>query len=356
MDDAPQTDDTPHAEGRGRAARSRTSVTIVDVADKAGVSIKSVSRVLNGEKYVRAEMRERIQAAIDALGFVPKLGARSLRGKHFVLGLLFDTSKGQYLLEIQNAAMKSCREARHHLIVESLSPDIVNDPDALAAQLHGLQVDGVAVLPPLCDNVILLNELEAQRIPYTRIAPTIALGRSSAVVVDDDAAVREMVRYLWDLGHRRIGFITGSVAHRSAHRRRDAFVSELTTLAGAVPDKLVEQGDFSFDSGLAVGTRLIELDERPTAIFASNDEMAAGVIAAAMTKGLRLPGDLSICGFDDSPIARLTWPPLTTICQPLNKMASAAFAHLLNDPGSHSLQRLDLKLIVRMSTAPLLRG
>jgi LacI family transcriptional regulator len=248
--------------------------------------------------------------------------------------------------------MKSCREARYHLVVESVSPDTIADREALGLQLHGLQVDGLAVLPPLCDNLAIRDELEQQDIPYTRIAPTIELGRSSAVIVDDDGAVREMVRHLWSLGHRRIGFITGSLLHLSAYRRREAFVSEMAALVGQPAACIIEQGDFSFDSGIAAGGRLLDRSERPTAIFASNDEMAAGVIAAAMMRKLTLPDDLSVCGFDDSAIARFTWPPLTTIAQPLGKMAGVAIAQLLDRPEKHMHQRLDLKLVIRASTAP----
>lgn len=340
-----------------RASRRRSSVTIVDVARRAGVSFKSVSRVLNREKHVRPEMRDRVQAAIDELGFVPNLGARSLPGrKQYALGLLFDTLKGQYLLEVQHAAMKSCRDAQYHLIVESLAPETVADPGALAQQLHSLQVDGLAILPPLCDNFDVLAELERQDIPYTRIAPTRELERSSAVIVDDDRAVRDMVQHLWGLGHRRIGFIKGNIAHDSAHRRCAAFVAEMDVLAAQGGSYVLEQGDFSFESGIEAAGRLLDAPDRPTSIFASNDEMGAGVIAAAMMRGLALPADLSVSGFDDSPIARCTWPPLTTICQPLGQMASMAMGHLLGDSAEPVLQHIELKLIQRGSTAPPGRG
>lgn len=223
--------------------RIKSKPTIVDVARLAGVSFKTVSRVINNQSYVGDATRTRVLEAIDALSFVPNMGARTIRGgRHMTIALLFPERKSQYQMEVQDAALGACRNAGYHLIAESLGAEVLQNKDQIAAQLSDLRVSGFIVMPPVCDSHELIETLQELSLPYSRLAPGEHLKSGAEVVVDDAAAVRTMVDHLWSLGHRRIGFIVGNASHTSSRIRLGAFLDHFARLAGTVPLDMVRQG------------------------------------------------------------------------------------------------------------------
>lgn len=310
--------------------------TIMDVADRAGASIKTVSRVINGLPHVRPAMRARIEAAIEALDFVPNSAARSLAGtRSFVIGAFFDNPSPSYIVALQRGAMTACREAGFHLVIEevdSSAPDLARQ---MQAMLANARLDGVILSPPLTDNPVILDALEARGLRYVRLAPVSFPGRSSSVTIDDHAAAMEIAQYLWSLGHRSFAVVTGPASHGCSSPRLEGFLESVHALGGDPQRVRLAPGDFSFRSGMEAGHGILTAADRPTAIFASNDDMAAGVLAAAGKLELQVPRDISVVGYDDSAIARQVWPPLTTIRQPIARMAAES-ARLLIAPDRNS--------------------
>lgn len=330
---------------------NRRQTSIKDVAKAAGVSFKTVARVLNHEPNVRPALRERVFAAAAALGYAPNVAARDLAGgRSHLIGLMFDNPSESYISRVQTGAIARCHETGQHLVVEPLDPsdDARRTLDLI---LSRLRVDGLILTPPVCDNRVVLDAIERAGVRYVRIAPDQDLDRAPRVVMDDEQAAREMTRRLIALGHRDIGFIQGHPDHGATRRRQDGFLAALAEAGlSATPDRIAP-GAFSFESGMVAARRLIEGRPRPTAIFASNDDMALGALSAAAQAGLNVPGDLSIAGFDDSEAAQMAWPMLTTVRQPIDAMSAAA-VDLILDPQPSAERRLDYALIIRGSTAP----
>ncbi len=328
-------------------------ITIVEVAEAAGVSPKTVSRVINGEPHVRPGLSAKVRHAIDRLGYVPNTAARSLAGaRSFMVAALFDNPSPFYLAQLQAGAMNACRDAGYHLVLEQLAIDA---PDAIAdlhRRLRTARFDGVILSPPVTDCGGILDLLEARGIPYVRLSPQTGPARSPAIYCDDAAGARTVGRHLWALGHRRIGFVCGPPGHLASASRRDGFRDALAEL-GARPDQVTEMaGDFSFASGMTAGLHLLG-QVGVSAVFAANDDMAAGVTAAAMRLKRRIPEDVSIVGFDDSPIATLVWPPLTTVRQPIADMAAAAADLLIaRDPPAGPIAPFPTLFVARASTGP----
>jgi LacI family transcriptional regulator len=346
-------DGAPVRRGTSSLRRWPKKVTIIDVAREANVSIKTVSRVLNREKHVSNEKRTIVQGVIDALGFIPSASARALPGGRFyTIGILLEKLGGTYLLDIQLAVMRECQELGYHVIVEEFPRLAGATPRSMRKAVAALPIDGAILLPPASDNEMLLDALDAEHVIYTRMAPAENLARSFAVTMDDEGATRAMVRLLANLGHTRIGFIAGKIGHGAAHRRLNAFRAAIGEFPIDPADVDIRQGDFSFEAGQEQGGALLDSARPPTAIFASNDVMAAGVVAAAGKRGLSVPHDLTVCGFDDSALSRHIWPPLTTIRQPLSDMATLAARQMLRPNDAERIASLPFELIIRGSSAP----
>jgi LacI family transcriptional regulator len=335
------------------------SVTIQQVADLAQVSSKTVSRVLNEEPAVREVTRHRILKAIEALDYRPNLNARGLAGdRSFLIGLFCD-KPGDYLSEFQAGAVQRCRESAFHLMVEpwdSASPDVGRQVNTLLRQLR---LEGVILLPPLSDHPLILSKLAEAAIPTVRIAPKREPSDSPSVGIDDRTAARRMTAHLLDLGHRAIGFIRGPPEHGATEQRYLGFTDEMRARGVPAKPQWVQTGNFIFTDGLACAERMLRGTTRPTAVFASNDDMAAAVICAARQRGLELPRQLSVVGFDDAPVATMVWPQLTTIRQPVREMARVAAELIIRHsprrrgwPQPIPRQQLNFELILRNSTAP----
>ena len=334
-------------------------ITMSDVASGAGVSMKSVSRVINNEPHVSARLRARVEQTIATLGYVPDTAARSLAGaRNFVIGVMFDNPSPNYTMKVISGVYSACTENQYHLRFDNV--DTTQDDASVSRRLDEIvrlsRCDGFVLTPPLSDHVTLLDLLDARGIRYSRVAPGIDVSRASAVMMDDHAAGGDVAAFFHRLGHYRIGIVNGPLLHRAARRRREGFVARMADLN---PDAIIidTEGDFTFEGGIHAGRDLLAARRHPTAIFATNDDMAAGVIAACHRMGLSVPGDVSICGYDDSWAATSVFPFLTTIHQPIEAMAHVA-ATMIIDRRPHDvherLRRLDHQLIERDSTRSLI--
>ena len=332
--------------------------TINDVARAAGVSIKTVSRVLNGEPYVREETRLKVTSAAEALNYRPNISARALAGgRAYLVGLYYDNPSPGYLSEIQLGAISACRRAGYHLLVEELALDEPNLAKRVETLSATVKTDGAILSPPVCDNIEVLDALDSAGVRYVRIAPVSQLERGPYVYMDDHRAAYEMTAYLQSLGHRKIGFVIGHPGHAAARLRHEGDLAAMKDGGCAVQDDWVRQGEFTFRSGLGCGEAMLQGKVRPTAVFASNDDMALGVMTAAHRLGLAVPQDLSVVGFDDSPSAQVIWPQLTTIRQPTAAMAATAAEMVISRAGRSRAEDgpdarlLDFELVVRESAA-----
>ncbi len=335
------------------------TTTIYDVARVAEVSIKTVSRVLNGEPNVRPETRERVLESVAALRYRPSLSARSLAGaRSYLLGLLFDNPSPAYVADVQTGLTARCREAGYHLVVEPVSCDSPDVAGVVEALTGALRMDGLVLSPPVSDSGAVLDVLDRIAMPYVRIAPWSDVDRGARVEMDDRRAAYEMTGHLLRLGHRDIGFIRGHPGHGASRRRFEGYAQAMAVQGLAPKPGWAPQGDFSSESGVYCAQALLDRPDRPTAIFASNDDMALGVMMVAARMGLSVPDQLSVAGFDDSAAAKIVWPPLTTVRQPVVDMAYTAADLLLSrdaDPGQPRARMLDFDLVVRESTGrPLL--
>jgi LacI family transcriptional regulator len=329
-------------------------VTIKDVSKAAGVSIKTVSRVLNKERYVRDDTRERVEAAVAALKFSPSIAARTLAGsKSFQIALIYDNHSPYYIHAIQEGVWTRCREAGVRMLAQPAdvaSPDIAQAVGGLIDETH---VDGIILSSPVTDCAAVLDELEERGIPFVRISPGTNHALTSSVFMDDVQAADDMTTHLINLGHRIIGFIMGHPNHMASEQRLFGYKRALDRAGISFEPRLVRPGEFDFASGALAAESLLALPRRPSAIFASNDDMAAGVLAVAHRLGLAIPGDLSVGGFDDTALAQIVWPPLTTIRQPTRDLAYAAANLLFERVEGAEHRRLQHELVTRASTARL---
>ncbi|MDI7775349.1 LacI family DNA-binding transcriptional regulator [Asticcacaulis sp. EMRT-3] len=306
--------------------------TINDVARLAGVSIKTVSRVMNNEPNVREETRTKVKEAAALLHYRPNLLARSLAGsRSFLIGLLYDNPSSSYVIDMQEGVISRCRDSGYHVLSEpqdSLAPDLGR---AISSLLATIRLDGVILTPPLCDMGQVLDAVEAAGVPYVRVSPSTFPGRSAYVEMDDVQAAYDMTRYLLDRGHTDIGFVRGHPEHGSSHRRYEGYIRAMNEASLKPRLNHMAQGYNSFASGQAAARSLFsDAGDLPTAVFASNDEMAFGVMAYAQQTGIRVPDQVSVVGFDDTPGSLIIWPHLTTIRQPVTDLAHAAADLLLS--------------------------
>ncbi len=331
--------------------------TINDVAALAGVSIKTVSRVVNKQANVRDITRRKVNRAIEHLDYRPNLSARQLASRRsFILALLYDNPSANYLLNVQDGVLASCNARGYDLLVhpcDHKNPEIANE--VISLQQQG-RCDGVVLTPPLSDEPSLISALETKGTPFVPIAPAIRQDNHPWVATTDEAASYEITQHLISLGHRKIGFIRGHPDHKAMATREDGYLRALKAAGIQASEKYIIQGYNSFESGVSAAKKLLGKDDSPSAVFAANDDMAAGVVSVANNLGIRIPAALSVAGFDDTPIATQTWPSLTTIRQPIREMAESA-ARILIDrlDATHQPQLreiIDARLVVRQSTGP----
>ncbi len=338
--------------------RQRNVPTISDVAAQAGVSPMTVSRVINGESNVRDDTRRRVEEAIAALNYAPNAAARTLAGGDDIrIGLLHSNPSFAYLSEFLVGSLDQASRSNVHLVVEKCDDD-GGEAAAVDHLLRG-RIDGVVLPPPLSDSLPILSALEARGIPVVAVATGRAPDWALSVSIDDRQAAYDMTRHLIQLGHVRIGFITGNPNQTASAERLDGYRAALTDAGLTTGSELVAEGMFTYRSGLDAADLLLDSADPPTAIFAANDDMAAATVAIAHRKGLDVPGDLTVCGFDDTALATTIWPELTTIRQPVIEMSRRAVELLVRtirngkaaaaDQPAHVLA--DYELIRRQSDA-----
>ena len=331
--------------------------TIKDVSRAAGVSIKTVSRVLNNERYVGAATAERVRHAMAALAFRPSLAARSLAGRRsHQIALICDNPSPWYVFEMQSGVRDRCEADGVRMIAQPYDRGRPDLTDAIAALIDTTHADGVVLTPPASDRTDVLQLLDARGVRYVRVSPGTRPDASPATLIDNEAAAHAMARHLLQLGHRRIGWVEGHPDYTASAQRAAGFCRALSEAGLSSDPALVAPGRYDFASGEAAGLAMLALPEPPTAICAANDEMAAGVLAAAHRCGLAVPARLSVAGFGDDALARFVWPPLTTIRQPIRALAWHA-ADLLLAPGDGPERRvIAWELIERASTGPAQGG
>lgn len=308
------------------------TATMVDVGREAGVSLKTVSRVLNKEDYVSETTRETVLAAASKLGYKLNQAARTLRsGNAQIIALLVDNPSRSYLQNTHFGALEKCQQLSMQLILDEC-PDGVEDVKRL---MQNISPSGFILSPPVCDDPNIIALLKENDCNYVVISPDDPKSAQLSVTMDDTSAAREMSEYLFALGHKKIGFIAGHPDHSSSKKRLMGFYQAHENRGQTVDESLVQTGYYDYASGLACAEQLLDNPIRPTAIFASNDDMAAAAIAAAYKRNIAIPSELTVVGFDDTPIASIISPQLTTIRQPIDRFASKA-VELLSDHINHN--------------------
>ncbi|HEX7340446.1 MAG TPA: LacI family DNA-binding transcriptional regulator [Rhodanobacteraceae bacterium] len=331
---------------------------IEDVARAIGVSAKTVSRVLNDEPNVSDAMRARVLEGLQGLDYQPNQSARSLAShRSFLIALLYDNPSPNYVTEVQNGVLEACDAQRYSMLVRPLSFEALDFLKQVESFVLQSRPDGMVLTPPICDYPPLLHLLRKHEMPFACISPKdpdVADGVS--IAMDERSAACAMVHHLVTLGHRCIAHISGPSTHGASAWRLAGYRDGLEQAGLNFDPSLVAAGQFSFDSGVAAAHRLFTHKSRPTAIFAGNDDTAAGVLWAAAENGLRVPDDISVCGFDDTPLSRQVWPLLTTVSQPSEEMGRIVTQELLRGikHKGHKSEKvvMPFALRLRQSTAP----
>jgi LacI family transcriptional regulator len=352
------------------------SPTIVDIAREAGVAFKTVARVINGDGPVKQETRERVEAVIARLGYKRNVWARSLRSarSHLIAMVIMPTAFpdaenfsltgeenlaiSSYFNRLQVAAMARCQTAGYHLFVDVQRSGARGIVKHITGMIERADVDGVLLVPPLSDDLAVMKALRKKGVPFVRVSPYQHLELSSYVGIDDRRASCELTRHLLGLGHRDIAYFKGAPDHLSSKARFAGFEEAMRECGAVIRPEWVVDRVYGMRFGAEAAEMLLSKRRRPTALICFNDDVAAGAMTAAYRKGLELPRDLSIAGFDDSPIATALWPALTSVYQPVGTLAAAAAEMLIEEiehGSDHSARKLDYKLVLRDSTAAVHR-
>jgi len=335
---------------------------MVDVAEKAGVSIKTVSRVLNNEPHVKEDLRRRVRQAADEVGYIPSTTARQLRGgRSYSIHMISHSHRSSYVNTVQFGAVQACQSRGYHLMISLVENISEMDWGQLHAKFARLmetsRPDGLLLVPPLSNDQRLSEVLREFDVNVVRVGPHDLSDSIRTVMIDERAAARDLTNYLIDRGHRSIAFQRGKEDQNATQERFRGYRDALAAAGLPFRPELVLPGTFEFASGLEAGDELLKRTDRPSAVFAANDDMAAGIITAAHRLGVSVPEDLSVVGFDDSEVAEKTWPALTTVRQPLLEYGAVAVARLIEAMGegctAEKTECLNYELIERDSVAPI---
>jgi LacI family transcriptional regulator len=348
------------AEARADFAAAGRRPTINDIARLAEVSKKTVSRVINESPFVKEDTREKVSAIMREVAYEPDPQARGLAFRRsFLVGFIYDNPNPQYVVNAQQGILDGLKGSGLELAVRPCD----RASDTFLEEMRGFvqrqKLFGVILFPSVSEDQGLADLLQELDCPYVRVASVALDEKGSMLVTNDAVGGAEAARHLADLGHRRIAHITGPLSFRSAHERRRGFAEGLAERDIALDETWVAPAAYTFESGAARARELLAQAPRPTAIFAGNDEMALGVYQAAREAGLRIPEDLSIVGYDDSPIAARVWPGLTSARLPIRDMGRIAALKLLRraDMGRAEIdERVSPALVVRASTGPAPKG
>ena len=340
------------------------AVTIKHVAAEAGVSLQTVSRVMNNEPNVRPAVQARVNAAVAKLGYVPSISARHLGGSRSYLLLALNdrdrTIEGwrsgegtDWVDQMLLGGMLKCAEFGYRMIFELIDTHSAQVEREVDAAISSLRPDGVILTPPHSDNPAITDLLRRRGLPFARVG-SMAVSEGFAVSMDDAQAAEAATAHLLDLGHRRVGFITGSDEYALSGARLEGHRRALSTRGLPLDPDLIGVGDFSYASGVAAAERFCDLPEPPTALIASNDQMALAALRVAGRRGLDVPRQLAIVSFDDTPIVRFSHPPLTAVVQPIAAMVAGAAQLLIRSKSGEGalpgLTVVPFEIAVRGST------
>ncbi|HEY7808361.1 MAG TPA: LacI family DNA-binding transcriptional regulator [Croceibacterium sp.] len=306
-----------------KTGRHKGAPTISDVARLANCSPMTVSRVINGERSVREQTRQAVLEAIHDLSYKPNRAARRLAGSDQArIALLYSNPSASYLSELLMGGLEQASLSDVHLVVERC--EFERDEFAVVRRLTDSGIEGFLLPSPLCDEQPLLDLLTQLGMSAVAIGAGVGPDHHSAVMIDEFQAAYDMTEHIIKLGHKRVGFIIGNPHQTASALRLEGFQAAMAAHGLEVPPGYLAQGLFSYRSGLDAATRLLNQPDPPSAIFASNDDMAAATVAVAHRLHLDVPVDVSVCGFDDTAIASTIWPELTTIRQPIGEMSRRA--------------------------------
>jgi LacI family transcriptional regulator len=347
----PKTSRKPGLNAEGAAGLGRRA-TINDIARLARVSKKTVSRVINRAPFVKEETRKRVDEVMNELGYVPDPQARGLAlRRSFLVGLVYDNPNAQFVVNAQQGVLDGLRGSGFELVVHPGNRTDAAFLSEVAAFVDRQKLYGVVLLPPVSEMDNLIELLNARGCKYVRVASAKIDDGEHLVMSNDRVVTAEAAKHLAALGHRRIGIIAGPKGFRSREERLTGFIEGLKACGIELPNELRFDGAYTFESGVAGAEVLLSRKPPPTAIFASNDEMAAGVYQVARQMGLSVPEDISIIGFDDTPVSSRLWPPLTTVRWPIRDMGRAAARKLLGSDEKVDLE-LPAHLVKRESSSP----
>lgn len=331
-------------------------VTINDVARLSGVSKKTVSRVINNSPLVGVETRERVQSVIKDTGYSPDPQARALAfRKSFLIGMIYDNPSPQYVVNMQRGILDTLQETSFQLVLHPCDRGDSDVHDRVERFVKQQKPHGVILSPSISEDDALCAQLRSLDCAYVRIASVEFDAPHQNIRTHDAKGAAQAARHLAEIGHRRIAHIHGLKSFRSANERLAGFREGLKEYGLSMPKKFIMEGAYDFKSGVACTEKLLKANPRPTAIFLGNDEMAVGAYQAIRMAGLRVPDDISVVGFDDTPMASRVWPPMTTVRLPIREMGSAAAKLLLDRASVEQVEeRISFvpDLVVRHSTSP----
>jgi LacI family transcriptional regulator len=341
----------------GRRTESRQKLTISDIARMAGVSKKTVSRVINHSGQVRQDTRDKILSVVKEHGYQPDPQARALAlRRSYLIGLISNQPNPQYVVDIQSGILQALTGTSYQLVIrpcDRSSPTLYDDICQIIAHQKFF---GVILTPSISEDDELIGRLRQMECPYVRIAAVSLDTPDNMIETHDYVGAAEAARHIAELGHARIAHIHGPNTFLSASERLRGFRVGLAEYGLRIDEQYLLRGGYTFESGMQCGEKLLALPKPPTAVFAGNDEMAVGVYQAARRAGLSVPGDLSIVGFDDAPIATRIWPTLTTVRLPIVHMGRIAAQLLVSNNDRMAMEPPSAtsvmpSLLVRDSTA-----
>lgn len=334
-----------------------SKVKLQDIAKVAGVSMMTVSRVMNGDPKVGTKTREKVSLIAKEMRYKPNAAARHLAtSKSYFIGLVCEHANASYVNKFLIGSLRRCRDTGYHVVLDETTGEFKKTLNVIKELVETTNVHGLVLLPPISDIPEVIEYLNITNTKFVRIAPDTNLTASPFICMNDYQAAFDMTIQLISSGHKRIAHIIGSPHQSASKMRYQGYLDALSSSNMSLGSEYIEQGDFSYKSGLDAAQKLLGLPDKPDAIFAANDEMAAAVLSVAHMKNLLVPEQVSIVGFDDTELATTVWPNISTVRQPLVEMAELAIDILIrpttNQSNDKLLQRyvLDYQLSIRGSS------
>jgi LacI family transcriptional regulator len=331
------------------------SITIKDVAQKAGCSIKTVSRVVNQEPHVKPYLRDRVIAAIEELGYAPNISARRLvQNRAYVITILLH-SAGSFQSALLSKVLDVGYEGEYDILVQTYYPSFSRSRNKLATLIQGKRIDGLVTTPPCDSDPFLVNLLKNSGLPHVHISPLNPTGGKPYVAAEDFTGAHQMTEYLLNKGHRRIGFLTGPRNHRASIDRLYGYQAALNKAGLDMNPALVLDSENNFPGGYTATRILMDYPKPPTAIFASSDEAAAGSVFALNEIGFKVPDDVSVCAFGNYGLSEQVWPGISVVNYPLEEIVEQAVKMLIEivEKGKAGTKQIILptELLMRNSIA-----